>query len=83
MALWEDVSPSGACLQLEMPVPLGTEVHWESPTLHFHGTVRHCLYREIGYFVGVELDPDSRWSKTAYRPRHLLDPRRLVPQTQK
>jgi len=83
MALLEDISPSGACLQLEIPVPLGAEIRWESPRHQFNGHIRYCFYREIGYFVGVELQADCRWSKKTYRPQHLLDPRRLVAHAQK
>jgi len=77
-ALLEDISGSGACLQLEVPVPLGVEMRWMSPRAEFKGYVRYCVYREIGYFVGVEFEPDSRWSKKAFTPQHLLDPRSLV-----
>jgi PilZ domain len=76
--LLEDISTSGACLQLEAPVPLDTQIEWSTPKQKFTGHVRYCVYREIGYFVGLEFDPKSRWSKKVYRPRHLLDLRRLV-----
>jgi hypothetical protein len=76
--LLEDISPSGACLQLETPVPLGVELRWDSPKQEFTGRVQYCVYREIGYFVGVAFDSESRWSKRAYRPQHLLDLKRLV-----
>jgi hypothetical protein len=76
--LLEDISPSGACLQLETAVPLGVEIVWESPKQEFTGRVQYCVYREIGYFVGVEFDSTSKWSKKAYRPQHLLDLQRLV-----
>jgi hypothetical protein len=78
VGLLEDISPSGACLQLEMPVPLGTGVCWDSKRRKFHGQVRYCVYREIGYFVGVEMQSGSRWSKRSFRPRHLLDLRELM-----
>jgi hypothetical protein len=78
MGLLEDISASGACLQLETPVPLGVEILWECPKQEFTGRVQYCVYREIGYFVGVEFDSTSRWSKKAYRPQHLLDLQRLV-----
>jgi hypothetical protein len=77
-ALLEDISSAGACLQLESPVPLGVEIQWTSPRQEFRGTVRYCVYREIGYFVGVEFKPSSRWSKNNFEPRHLLDPESLV-----
>jgi hypothetical protein len=77
-ALLEDISTSGACLQLEVPVPLGVEIQWMSPRQDFKGCVRYCVYREIGYFVGVEFEPASRWSKKTFTPQHLLDPHSLV-----
>jgi hypothetical protein len=77
MALLEDIAPSGACLQLETPVPAGAVVEWHSPKREFRGKVCYCEYREIGYFAGVEFIASSKWSKSAYRPQHLFDPRRL------
>jgi hypothetical protein len=77
-ALLEDISASGACLQLEMPVPLGVEIRWTCPRKEFRGSVRYCVYREIGYFVGVEFEVSSRWSKRAFLPQHFLDPQTLV-----
>ncbi len=78
LALLEDISPSGACLQMEAPLPLGTEVVWKCGKQEFSGHVRYCAYREIGYFVGVEFDFRSRWSKKSYHPQHLLDLRSLA-----
>ena len=77
-ALLEDISPSGACLQMEAPVPLGASIGWQSSKHQFTGAVRYCVYREIGYFVGVEFGADSRWSKKAYHPQHLLDLKKLL-----
>jgi hypothetical protein len=77
-AILEDISTSGACLQLELPIPLGVEIQWEAPQQRFQGYVRYCVYREIGYFVGVEFDASFKWSKKAFRPKHFLDPQTLV-----
>ena len=76
--LLEDISASGACLQMETPVPLGARIQWRTPKREFSGTVRYCVYREIGYFVGVEFHPACRWSKQAYKPQHLLDLQKLL-----
>ncbi len=78
MALLEDISHSGACLQMESALPLGCDVGWGSPRQRFEGRVRYCVYREIGYFVGVEFEPQSKWTKKAYRPQHLLDLKKLL-----
>ena len=77
-ALLEDISHSGACLQLESPIALGIEIYWETPKQRLAGMVRYCVYREIGYFVGVEFAQSSKWSKKAYKPQHLLDLARLL-----
>jgi hypothetical protein len=82
-ALLEDISPSGACLQLETAIPLGLQIRWKSPRQEFAGVVRYCVYREIGYFVGVEFSAASKWSKATYKPQHLLDLERLVVQAKK
>ena len=82
-ALLEDIAASGACLQLETPVPPGVEIHWQSPNQEFKGRVQYCVYREIGYFVGVEFNGASKWSKDAFKPQHLLDLRCLMASARK
>jgi hypothetical protein len=77
----EDISLSGACLQFDQPVPLQTELRISYPKGELTGKVRYCVYREIGYFLGIEFAPGSRWSAQHFRPQHLLDPRRLVIRT--
>jgi hypothetical protein len=77
----EDISLSGACLQFDQPVPLQTEVRISYPKGELLGRVRYCVYREIGYFLGIEFDPGCRWSARSFKPQHLLDPRRLVIRT--
>jgi hypothetical protein len=79
-ALLEDISPSGACLQLETAIPLASQIRWKSPKQEFEGHVRYCVYREIGYFVGVEFAEASRWSTKRYRPQHLLNLQSLAAQ---
>jgi len=74
----EDISLSGACLQVDRPLALGTELHITYPNGELSGKVKYCVFREIGYFLGIEFEPGSRWSQREYRPQHLLDPRRLV-----
>ena len=81
--LLEDISTSGACLQLDMPLPRGAEVWWNCSGHTFTGLVQYCVYRETGYFIGLLMPPDSRWSERAYVPQHLLDLRCLVAQARK
>jgi hypothetical protein len=74
----EDISLSGACLQVERPVPLGTPFHISYPNGELLGVVKYCVFRDIGYFLGVEFDPGSQWSQRQFRPQHLLDTRKLM-----
>ncbi len=73
----EDISSSGACLQIDIAVPLQTKVRISHAKGEFLGKVRYCVFREIGYFLGVEFEAGYCWTQRAYRPQHLLDPRRL------
>jgi hypothetical protein len=73
----EDISSSGACLQMEEDVPLQIVVKITHEKGTFEGKVRYCLFKDIGYFLGVEFEPGQRWSAKNFKPMHLLDPRRL------
>jgi len=74
----EDISLSGACLQFDQPIPLQTPVRISYPKGELCGTVRYCVFREIGYFLGIEFEAGSKWSARVFRPQHMLDPRHLV-----
>ena len=74
----QDISLSGACFQFDQPVPLQTDVRISYPKGELLGKVRYCVYREFGYFLGIEFEPGSKWSTHHFRPQHMLDPRRLV-----
>jgi len=74
----EDISLSGACLQYEQPIPLKTPVRITYPKGELAGIVRYCVYREIGYFLGIEFDAGTKWSARDFKPQHMLDPRHLV-----
>lgn len=71
---------SGACLQVDLAIPLQTNLRITYPSGELMGRVQYCVYREIGYFLGVEFEPGSKWLQRNFRPLHLLDPRRLVSQ---
>jgi len=74
----EDISLSGACLQVDEAIPLGTAVSIGHGKGELAGSVRYCVYRDIGYFLGIEFVPGSRWSQKDFKPRYLFDPRTLM-----
>jgi len=77
-ALLEDISHSGACLQTEMPLPMNTHLELQYRKARLEGTVSYCFFREIGYWVGVQFSPDKKWSQRQFRPKHMLDLKKLL-----
>ena len=77
----EDISLSGACLQVDRPIPLMTNIRITYPKGELVAKVKYCVFREIGYFLGVEFEDGCRWSQQSFKPQHMLDPRRLVNRT--
>jgi hypothetical protein len=78
MANLEDISGSGACLQLESAIPVHTQVTMTYGSGQLAGHVRYCVYREIGYFLGIKFADGVKWKRRQYRPQHLFDPRRMA-----
>jgi hypothetical protein len=72
-AMLEDISRSGPSLQTDAPIPLGTLLRITFPKGRLEGTVRYCFFRDMGYCVGVQFAEHNKWSKSQFRPRHLLD----------
>jgi len=73
LALLEDISPGGACLQVEHPIPVHTPISILYPDGRYHGRIRYCVFEHTGYFLGIKFDPGYQWSKYEYTPSHLLE----------
>ena len=72
----EDLSLAGVGLFMGVALTAGTAVELLSNDLRLAGQVKHCLFRENGYIVGLELDADSKWAQepgSKFMPEHLLD----------
>jgi len=78
LAVLEDISTSGACLQIEQPIPVKTPVRVAYSEGHFSGSVRYCVLHAAGYLLGIRFDDDTRWSDARFRPQHLTDVRNLL-----
>ena len=74
----EDISLNGVCLQMEKSIEGETRVQIRFGDGALVGIVRYSVYREMGYFIGVELEANSRWSTQHFKPQHLLDTRKLL-----
>lgn len=66
----EDISPSGACVQRHDPVIKGAQIRIQHDDWKVEGDVRYCVYREIGYYIGVHLDENSKWSEEMFSARN-------------
>ena len=77
LANLEDISVSGACLQMDMPVPRETRLRIAHPKTELEGRVRYCVFRETGYFLGVQFEPGFRWTQRRFALR--VEPGRTQP----
>jgi len=73
VATLEDISATGACLQLEHLIPAATEVSLHYPNGKYKGKVKYCTYQGFGYVVGIAFHDGYRWSKTDFEPSHLVE----------
>ena len=74
----EDISPLGACVQIEEAIPIGTPVVISADGSQFFGDVSYCVFRDYGYFVGLRLSDETRWSSGTFSPQHMTDLRTLA-----
>lgn len=74
----EDISNSGACLQLDYAIPVKTAIRISYSKGVLEGTIRYCVYREIGYYLGIQFHEGIKWTQRQFKPQHLFDPRRLT-----
>lgn len=76
-AVLEDISPLGACLQVEVQVPTDIEatIHQDGRGEQWsaHCSIKYCTFREIGYFVGIEFSDPEAWSRLHFKPEHVLE----------
>src|ERR1700676_1940602 len=68
------ISRCGACLLIDCIIPAKTPLRIIHPGGELKGKVTYWMWQELGYVVGVEFDPDCRWSHDKYQPQHLYDP---------
>lgn len=77
-AVLEDISRSGACVQTEEAIPQGSMIRVKHDDWKIEGEVRYCTFKETGYFVGLHLEESQKWSEEIFRPKHLIDPGKVV-----
>jgi hypothetical protein len=74
----EEISASGACLQLEENPGINTRLQFASldakGSPEMEGIVTSCEYEPgIGYYVELRFSRGFIWRPAIYKPQHLLD----------
>jgi hypothetical protein len=80
-AVLEDISPLGACVQVDEYIPPGAAISISTiagladivETTRFTGQAAYCVYRDYGYFVGIRFSNETRWSNGVFEPLHLTN----------
>jgi hypothetical protein len=80
-AVLEDISALGACVQVEESIPPGAAISISTiagltdpiETTRFTGWVSYCVYRDYGYFVGIQFSNETKWSSGDFEPQHLTN----------
>lgn len=72
-AVLEDISSLGVCVQVDEPIPLGVPIAISAHGTTFNGYVSYCVFRDYGYFIGVRLSEEHRWSEEEFAPDHLTN----------
>lgn len=70
-AILGDISPSGACLEIEEPIPPGTIVSLEFASERCQARTKYCKFDKVNYLLGVQFEQGYKWSRSRFKPEHL------------
>jgi hypothetical protein len=71
-AILEDISPTGACLEVEEPIVPGTTVSLQFKSERCEARVKYCKQEKLNYSLGVQFEQGYRWSRRRFKPEHLI-----------
>ena len=71
-AVLGDISPSGACLEIEEAIPADAIVVLEFGTDRCLAIVQYCKYDKVNYLLGVKFEDGYQWSIDRWEPKHLI-----------
>jgi hypothetical protein len=69
----EDISASGACIQLEAAAPEGADIEVICAKRRLKGKVSYCRFALLGYDVGIAFNERRSWKRKQFAPKHLLE----------
>ena len=68
----EDISPSGACLQLEQAIREGEAVDIVCRKCRLRGIVKYCRWNATGYQAGIRFHHSKSWNLNRFEPSYFL-----------
>jgi len=69
----EEIGEWSALILVQDALPHGTKVRVKGKGHELMGFVKSCTFeRLLGFFIDVELVPESRWSEKWFVPQHLF-----------
>jgi hypothetical protein len=71
-AVLEDISPTGACVQVEALIPMNVELALRLGEIGLPAIVKYCTLIGGSYFVGVEFAAGTQWQEEEYTPKHIF-----------
>ncbi|HUO34675.1 MAG TPA: hypothetical protein VMU43_06770 [Candidatus Acidoferrum sp.] len=80
----EDMSPSGACIRLKAPIPVGVRIHVSWHRGQFSAQTKYCRKEYSEFIVGMQREKDSPLPDSSSRPSfHIATPesRPVLPKT--
>lgn len=69
----EEIWASGAVLESEELVAVGTKVEIRCEAAFFAGSIVSAKQHEFGWRLKMEFSPMTPWNSEQFRPEHLLD----------
>jgi hypothetical protein len=69
----EDISASGACVQLEAAAEQGAGIEMICANCRLRGKVQYCRFAQTGYDIGIAFDEPGIWNRDRFAPKHLLE----------
>jgi hypothetical protein len=74
----DNLSPDGACLLLDSPIPAGTRVGIGHLICQVEAEIRFCSGSELGWVVGAQFLTGKTPGIRACHPSHAVDPKAVT-----
>ena len=72
----EEIGSRNVRVLVDVPMPYGTHVSVKADSHCLKGRAGSSAFEPyLGYYIDIQLDPDSQWSIQSFKPQHLVPSR--------